>query len=224
VVSAAAALPRPRRVSPLTDAEVVPSMICEECHKHEASVHIQEIIGKKRLSLNLCAACASAKGVDAEKGLQGINLAALLLDLAKSKATVKPAETCPAPPAANRRCTGCGLTEADFRKHGRFGCAACYDVFTDLLTSLLHDIHRGDAHTGKKPGTAAAVAADGPSAPDLHLLTADLDRAVAAEAYERAAELRDAIRRLTASRRKARYPRHSHAATGGTGLEPPPGP
>ena len=201
------------------DAEVVPSMICEECHKHEATVHIQEIIGKKRLSLNLCAVCASAKGVDTEKGLQGINLAALLLDLAKAKAAAKPAETPPAPPAGNRRCAACGLTEADFRKHGRFGCAACYDVFTDLLAVLLHDIHRGDAHIGKKPGTAATVAADSPSAPDLHLLRADLDRAVAAEAYERAAELRDAIRRLTVSRRKTRHLRHSHAATGDTGLE-----
>jgi protein arginine kinase activator len=198
-------------------------MICEECHKHEASVHIQEIIGKKRLTLNLCAVCASAKGVDAEKGLQGINLATLLEDLAKVEVAQAATEGAPAKAEPQRQCARCGLSEADFRKYGRFGCAACYSVFTELLTTLLPEIHRGDTHAGKKPGTPAAVTIDERSAPDLHVLKADLDRAVAAEAYERAAELRDAIRRLTLSRRRVRPPRLSPSSTGGTASGGSPG-
>lgn len=182
-------------------------MQCEECHQHEATVHIQEIVGERKISLHLCAACAATKGVK-PGNLQGVDLVNLLLTLAKKeKAKEGVAPPAAAEPETRAPCPGCGLTAADFRAHGRLGCAECYTAFADLLAPLLHALHRGTRHRGRRPGPAAAV----PAAPDRELsrLEGALARAVAEEDYEEAATLRDAIRRCTATTARRTPPRES---------------
>lgn len=49
-------------------------------------------------------------------------------------------------------CDGCGLTEKEFDKSGKFGCPQCYDHFDDKMESLVYPWHNGAReHTGKIP-------------------------------------------------------------------------
>jgi protein arginine kinase activator len=96
-------------------------------------------------------------------------------------------------------CEHCGITWAEFRQHGLFGCEHDYDLFEKDLTPLLQRAHESATHhTGKVPTRAGAAA--GPGLPkkrksiDLSKLKKELQRAVENEDYERAAQLRDAIK------------------------------
>lgn len=194
-------------------------MLCQHCHQQEATIHIQEIVGKQRRALHLCAACAAGKGITAEAGAKGLDLATLLMHLAaKKNAAAAPAKAAEADaeetkaPPAEPACPVCGLTAELFREHGRLGCPACYDAFRDMLSPLFRTLHRGLVHAGKKPGSAA------PWKQHLELfrLQGELDRAVAAEDYETAAALRDriqALRQPPAPAEKTRRRRNTPPAT-----------
>ena len=56
-------------------------MLCEICHKNEATIHIQEIIGGQKKSMHLCSSCAAAKQQGEGLGFDPFNLAGLLYKL-----------------------------------------------------------------------------------------------------------------------------------------------
>jgi len=175
-------------------------MLCENCQKKDAVIHIQEIVNDAKKVIHLCGECAGANGVlQIQVEGAGIDLADVLSDLtAKAfggedataeKAAEEPTATCPA----------CGLTDVAFRKVGRLGCEHCYEAFAEILTQAFAEMHRGREHVGKSPGQNVQVADSTGVEPDLPSLLRELERAVASEAYERAAELRDEIGCLAAS-------------------------
>jgi len=91
----------------------------------------------------------------------------------------------------NKTCGACGMSFAQFRQHGRVGCAECYRAFEDELGPLIERAQNGGTHhQGKTPQRAG-------SSIDRQLLIQkllkELDHAVAAEQYERAAKLRDRL-------------------------------
>ena len=90
------------------------------------------------------------------------------------------------------KCPGCGFTQADFKKSGRLGCSECYDTFSEGLDALLKTMHKGTRHTGKVP---AGMQLRDDLGKQLKELQSQLDAAVAAEKFERAAELRDDIKK-----------------------------
>jgi protein arginine kinase activator len=88
------------------------------------------------------------------------------------------------------RCESCGYTQIDFKKHGRFGCAACYDTFKGMLDPMLDGMHKGITHSGKVPQTALARKFLHEKLTKLEL---DLTDAIKSERYEEAARTRDEI-------------------------------
>jgi protein arginine kinase activator len=88
------------------------------------------------------------------------------------------------------RCPQCGTSYKEFRKQGRFGCATCYEAFAPHLVKLFKRIHGAQVHTGKGPARQAQPQDSGE---ELSQLKQKLREAVAEEAYERAAALRDRI-------------------------------
>ena len=83
-----------------------------------------------------------------------------------------------------------------FRKTNLLGCPACYDAFRGPLLSILSHLHRHVSHLGKAPGSID----DGTDRPGLLSRTrVALEKAIAAEDFEKAARLRDEIQRLEAS-------------------------
>ena len=152
---------------------------CDLCPK-PATVHLTQIVNNKVHKVDLCEECAQAKGVTDPSGF---SLADLLL-----KASLNPE-----PAATGVRCEQCGFTQNDFKKHGRFGCPACYDIFSSIIEPMLDTMHKGTAHTGKVPQKALARK----SLYDrLTKLETDLSEAIKSERYEDAARTRDEINQV----------------------------
>ncbi|MBX3473898.1 MAG: UvrB/UvrC motif-containing protein [Planctomycetes bacterium] len=118
----------------------------------------------------------------------------------KALATVPPpGEITPVEPAQPVPvCPECGMTLAEFKHKGRFGCARDYEVFAGHLDPLLERIHdvTPPRHKGRRPAHAPAGDALVQRSRDLAGLRQQLQAAVAEENYELAAKLRDQIQTL----------------------------
>jgi protein arginine kinase activator len=171
------------------------TMQCEKCHLRSATVHLRDSTSGRDAVLNLCLPCATkALGQD----LAGGEVAQLIGELiAKtSPATSTGGATVPPSPSADPecRCASCGLTAAEFAHLGRLGCPACYQAFANDIEALLLATHGGTEHRGGRP--PAADVAESSRSTEREVLQVELEQAVAEEAFERAAQLRDALRRL----------------------------
>ncbi|MEQ2006824.1 MAG: UvrB/UvrC motif-containing protein [Limisphaerales bacterium] len=160
-------------------------MLCNVCKLNEAKVHLTKIVGDKMQKVDLCEDCSKEKGVDdpttysSEDTFLGQVLAGE--PMAPEPAT-EPTVKCPT----------CGYSQADFKKAGRFGCSDCYATFGEGLEGMLKTMHKGVRHTGKSPAAFQQTRAE---AQKLKLLQKRLDKAIAEENFEEAAQLRDEIKR-----------------------------
>ncbi len=153
--------------------------------QNEATVHEVVIKSGKKVERHLCEQHAQTEGV---VNAQHTPLNELLTKFVMTQAGGEPAPE--APPA----CPTCGMTWASFREKGLLGCPDCYDTFEEQLTPLLSRAHEGGVHhTGKSPSRAGISAG---LHRELSTLRRELDEAIVAEDYERAASLRDRIREL----------------------------
>ncbi|MBI3880254.1 MAG: UvrB/UvrC motif-containing protein [Verrucomicrobia bacterium] len=158
-------------------------MLCNLCKENEATVHLTQIVGDKMQKVDLCEACSKEKGVSDPTGF---SLADLLLGLGASQEIEKAAAD-----GVELKCPACGFTQSDFKKSGRFGCPECYQTFSDGLEALLKTMHKGTKHAGKVPAALRVVR----EAKDkLKTLQKKLDKAIAEEDYEAAAQLRDELK------------------------------
>ena len=180
---------------------------CDNCER-DATVHLTEIIDGQKTERHLCEVCAASEGVTGQAALP---ISKLLEDfVAKTQTGARMAELV---------CEHCGISFLEFRQSGLLGCPNDYDVFADQLAPLLARMHAGfDRHTGKTPGRAAG---DEARQVELLRLRGQLKQAVAAEAYERAAELRDRIKCLeSAPTRDTRDTRDARDTRGSTRHDP----
>jgi protein arginine kinase activator len=155
-------------------------MQCDVCQSKEATVFLTQIVDGKMQKVNLCEACSKEKGVNDPTGFA---LADLLLGIGASQEIEKT-------PAA-QKCPVCGFTQADLKKTGRLGCSNCYSVFADSIGPMLKNMHKGTAHAGKVP---AAFKKSREQDEKIRALQQDLAKAVEAEEFELAAQIRDRIR------------------------------
>ncbi|MBF0504071.1 MAG: UvrB/UvrC motif-containing protein [Candidatus Omnitrophica bacterium] len=173
-------------------------MTCDICGKKKATVHLTEIVDEQMSEMHLCEECARQKSAQME---QQFGLADLLAGLSD---TVKPASS-----KENEKnplqCSRCALPYEDFRKFGRLGCSECYTSFKEHLSGLLRKIHGSNKYLGKTPSSfqkenlAASSKEERPLlvvTETLEGLKEQLQSAIAAEDFERAAEIRDKIRNL----------------------------
>jgi len=159
-------------------------MNCDVCKQTSATVFLTQIVDGKMQKVNLCEPCSKEKGVTDPTGFA---LADLLLGLGAAQEIEKGGGAV--------KCPTCGFSHADFKKTGRLGCAACYDVFSDGLSGLIKGMHKGTAHVGKVP---ARMAKSIEREQELKDLQRGLRKAVAEENYESAAQFRDQIKNLQA--------------------------
>jgi protein arginine kinase activator len=160
-------------------------MKCEFCDE-PATVHVTNIIHKKKREVHLCEGCAREKQIIPEAA-QEINVPALLqmvLGQLPAPTRVDPDET---------SCTDCGITYAQFRAQGRLGCPNDYEEFRAQLEPLLERVHCGRTrHLGKIPGRRRKVLGKARRVE----LEAALRTAISSERYEDAARIRDQIKAL----------------------------
>ena len=172
-------------------------MMCEVCGKKEATVLYTHVAGDQKKSIHMCSDCVTAHKVKL-RGDAGTPSSASSRKAAGHKAEKKAAqekvEETGEPQGVEQRCGHCGIGFQDFRKRGRLGCHRCYESFESELGPLLKRIHGSLDHCGK--GRVAQQSTPVGSS-ELEELNRALARAVTAEAYEQAAELRDRIRTLS---------------------------
>jgi len=176
-------------------------MLCQKCHKNEATIHVQKIEDGKVKSLHLCESCAAQHSVDAAD-LQGFNLAEVLFDIAGkvAKEINSGSEEEESEPVAEPVCPHCGWSLEKFRKTGYLGCPECYRAFEQPISGMLKNIHRGDHHTGKIPISAGADQKHGHETAllkrEIEQLRKEQEEKIRREEYEDAAVLRDRIQDL----------------------------
>ncbi len=163
-------------------------MLCQECKKNPATVHMTKIVNGEKTELHLCSECAQdhqelAFSMNFEPDFSIHKYLAGLLGAAAT-----PPETVVAP-----ECPDCGFSFAQFGELGKFGCSSCYDTFDQELEPLIRRIQGATQHTGKIPKRAGGMLG---VKREIEGLQAQLQQAVRDEAYEKAAELRDSIRDL----------------------------
>ena len=95
--------------------------------------------------------------------------------------------------APEKKCPVCGSTYSDIAESGKVGCPACYETFGDELSHLIQSVHGTTTHTGNVPSRHRAKKERDEKRKTLRR---ELDEAIKAEEYERAAKLRDEIRAL----------------------------
>jgi protein arginine kinase activator len=166
-------------------------MKCDNCNR-QATVHLTEIRSGKKIEKHLCEQCAAqSEGMPPvmKQGHTPIN--ELLTNFVMQHAGLQK--------ELSVTCEHCGITWAEFRQSGLFGCERDYDVFEKDLTPLLQRAHEGATHhVGKIPvrggGGGTTQRPVKKKTPDVEKLRKELKRAVEAEDYEKAAKLRDQIR------------------------------
>jgi protein arginine kinase activator len=163
--------------------------MCSVCKEKPATLFLTKISSdNKKQDLNLCDACAKAKGLDSDPTAFLVPDADIMLGLGASQ------ELDPMAGAVEIKCSRCGFSQADFKKSGRLGCPACYETFAEGLASLLKTMHKGTRHAGKAP---EAVRTSRETGDRLKQLQKKLNKAVETEDFETAANLRDEIKALS---------------------------
>jgi protein arginine kinase activator len=158
---------------------------CQYC-SNPATVHLTDIVNKKKKELHLCKECAEKKDLLKDHEL---NLSAIVQTLIGQ-------HVAPSDELARLTCPHCGIKFMEFRAQGRLGCPHDYEVFRAGLMPLLQSYHRAGRHVGKAPQQRPQ---DTVTLAELAELRKQLRLAVEAEAYEEAARLRDLIRQKEAT-------------------------
>jgi protein arginine kinase activator len=158
-------------------------MLCQNCKRNEANVHMKRIINASATEVHLCEDCARALGYgDAFSGF-GLGLGDLFGNLISHSSVFSGTNAV--------RCPMCGNGFNDIAESGRLGCAECFDTFYDKLLPSIERIHGNNKHVGKR-------IVKGTDNPDYlreeEDLQAELEKAVREQNFELAAELRDKIK------------------------------
>lgn len=156
-------------------------MLCQNCGLRTATTHVRTSINGVQEEKMLCSECAAKEGFG---GLSSLFTGGLLGSLLKNDLSGTTA-------AGAVRCTRCGISFEEIARSGKVGCADCYRQFHDKLAPTVEKLHGKADHIGKVPPQSKGAEAAKPS---VEQLKEELARAVEAQEFERAAQLRDQIR------------------------------
>ncbi len=164
-------------------------MLCDVCHKNEATIHFKGIFNNQVFKINLCEECAIKKGVEIKPELALAEFISTLSDLNGVDITKEKKQIV---------CKSCGLKYSEFKASGRLGCSRCYSDFSNYLIPLVEKIHGSSKYNGYKASPEQTETGE-----NLFLLKQKyyelknkLKDAVNKELYEKAAELRDEIKEI----------------------------
>jgi len=174
-------------------------MMCDDCGVRPANFLLKAVTDGGVHEKNLCPVCM-AKYQHRIPGLDFSNLTGILSSILGSHKEAGKSEDETGSEYDELTCSECGMKYAEFRKGGRLGCAACYSAFAEPLDSLLLKVHGNLQHAGRMPG---GLKNDASIRFTIEKLKQELVKAIAAEEYEQAAQIRDKIRMLNAQLEEA---------------------
>jgi protein arginine kinase activator len=162
-------------------------MLCDECAKRPATVHITKVENGKKSDTHLCEQCAM------QMNLLSLSPSFSVNDLLAGLLSSGGAASKIAGKVEDAVCDVCGLSYSRFRETGRFGCGNCYKVFGERLNPLFKKVHGNTSHTGKIPNRAGGRIK---VLKEVEKLKQQLEEAIRNEEYEKAASIRDRIREI----------------------------
>jgi protein arginine kinase activator len=174
-------------------------MQCSFCKNSEATCHLTKVVNGKAVEVHVCEKCipeinqADLVDFDVWDAVSKLAAAKGLPDPAKMLEPVEEEEISAKSllmpsTAQTQACPSCGFTGEDLRKTGRLGCPDCYAVFSEMLSDVINDCQKAGQHVGKVPQSHKGLRQK--SLKDL------LQKAVDAERFEDAAQLRDQLKLL----------------------------
>jgi len=161
-------------------------MLCDDCKKNQACVHLTQITNTQKIDKHLCEECAKKYGelifnVDQKFSVDDF-LAGMFNNGSIDNSQMK-VMTCP----------NCGMTYRDFSRTGKIGCNICYTTFAKKLEPLLRRIHGASSHIGKVPKRSGGQIE---LKQRIKQMRSALANHVTNEEYEQAAKLRDEIKEI----------------------------
>lgn len=164
-------------------------MICDVCKKNKATVHLTQIINGIKKEYNLCESCAKEMNtisfipdINIGKDFSFQNVIGGLIDYINGN-SYKVEEK-------DVVCKNCGMSYKEFKDNGLLGCSECYTEFKEFLNPVVKRLHGSTEHMGKIPKKTCSCIIQKKK---ILKFKEDLNKAVAMEEYEKAAEIRDKI-------------------------------
>ena len=158
-------------------------MLCQKCHKNNASVHIKQVINGEVSERMLCSECAEKENLGSFFGGTDSLCSGFFSDSILGSAAAAEKKVCPL----------CKSTKRELAKTGRAGCAECYNVFSEELSRIIYGIHGNTTHSGSAPGKHVEELT---KRDEIDALKKEQEEAILSENYEKAAEIRDKIKAL----------------------------
>lgn len=156
-------------------------MICKACNKRAAIYHLISIYKNELIETHLCEECYKSSGISPASS-NTINNYNSILDALVGKDIEKELQ--------EKYCSKCGTSLVEFRHSGVLGCSYCYNIFQDEIKKK-YPVKEHYRDSGLK------------TIDDLQLikvLNDELKKALQDEQYERAAIIRDKLRKYTGQR------------------------
>ena len=158
-------------------------MLCQNCKRNDAGVHLKRIVGGESAEFHLCSVCAAALGV--RDAVTGFSPFGEIPGSLAGQGNIRASRVL--------RCETCGFSFEDIARTGLPGCPDCYRVFNARLRPTIGKIHGRAVFRGNAPEKYEDIKKNHR---EISELRAQLEKAVEAEDYEEAAFLRDKIRDL----------------------------
>ncbi|HLQ71283.1 MAG TPA: UvrB/UvrC motif-containing protein [Bacillota bacterium] len=169
-------------------------MKCQECREREATLHLKQVVNGQKKEIHVCDVCAKEKGYKIYPD-EGYSLHHLLSGLFNyDSQQMDGHQNAAFKESTELQCPQCQITFSEFKRVGKFGCSQCYETFSDKLDPIFRRVHSGNnTHHGKIPKRKGG---------DMHIkkklesYRSELKRLVEKEEFEKAANVRDIIKKM----------------------------
>lgn len=165
-------------------------MLCQQCQKRPANVHLTKIVNGSKVEMLLCDQCAREKS---QLGFGGFGPSLNINDFLSGFIGLSHIDSHTDCVLREECCGVCGMSFEDFSKTGKMGCSNCYEKFGERLRPVLKRLHGNYEHIGKAPAGISNVL---DVSREVERLKELLGKAVQNEEYEKAAEIRDKIKAM----------------------------
>lgn len=170
-------------------------MICGHCKQRHASVTVTQVQNGQKFEHHYCEVCAAQfHPFHFEVKEEPISLQQLVSNWFNVPIQKNvPEEKLQQQDKKVNSCPYCGFTYRQFLNKGKFGCAHCYDTFSDQLPHVLKRLQVGTKHIGK---TMDEKQYFGQWQERINEIREQMKLAITEERFEAAAKMRDEIRML----------------------------
>lgn len=165
-------------------------MICEKCKEREAILNLSKMLNGEVTNIWLCEKCIKKFGKDIFSDIAGDkesyasfnNLLSIIFDdMGKKNESSK------------TECNRCGTKLKEIENGKLIGCEECYKIFEKNINKIVEKNNTYNEHKGDIPNRLGEEIRNKRI---LRELEKELEIAIVIEAYEKAAELRDEIKKL----------------------------